>query len=148
MSDYEIKFITAQDTWDLRHRILRPHQSLKDCVYPYDELSDSFHIGAFNAEKIICVASFNRESHPELKSAKSYRLRGMATEPEYRGHGVGRVVLNRGEQELREKNCDLLWFNAREIAFPFYEKLGFKFLGPLFDIPGIGPHKVMYKHIN
>lgn len=148
MSAYEIKFIIPLQTWDLRHRVLRPHQTLAECVYSQDELINSFHVGAFLNEKIVCVASFHFEENPNLPAENPFRLRGMATDPAFHKQGLGKMVMQFGQEELFRKKCDLLWFNAREIAFPFYEKLGFKYLGPLFDMPGIGPHKVMYKAYN
>ena len=50
-------------------------------------------------------------------------------------------------KELKEKESDLLWCNARLIAVDFYESLGFKIIGEIFDIEGIGPHYYMYKEI-
>lgn len=87
-----------------------------------------------------------KDAHAFFPEAKNpYRLRGMATDNAYRGMGLGSQILQHGEMLLKVMNCDLLWFNAREIAFPFYEKNGFKITGDMFDIPGAGPHKVMYK---
>ena len=73
MSNYEIKFIIPPQTWDLRHRVLRPHQTLEDCVYSQDELKNSFHVGAFLGEKIVCVASFHFEDCCVLVCAFSAR---------------------------------------------------------------------------
>lgn len=148
MFTYKIQQLSAEQTWPLRHQVLRPHQTLQDCIYPQDQDQQSFHIGAVVDGKIACIASFHVENHSELKSQFAYRLRGMATDPAFHQKGLGRAVLEKSLDELRERKCDLLWFNAREIAFPFYEKLGFQYLGDYFDIPGIGPHKVMYKVLN
>ena len=148
MTDYKIKFISHPETWELRHRVLRPHQTLKECAYAQDDLPSSFHVGAFFGDKIVCVASFYAEKNLDLIAKNPYRLRGMATAPSFHQKGIGKMVLQFAQDELQRRSCDLLWFNAREIAFPFYEKLGFKYLGDLFDMPGIGPHKVMYKTYN
>jgi len=39
----------------------------------------------------------------------------------------------------------MLWFNARTVAVPFYEKHGFATRGDEFEIPGVGPHYVMWQ---
>jgi hypothetical protein len=36
LSTIEIRPVRPADTYELRHRILRPHQSLSACAYPYD----------------------------------------------------------------------------------------------------------------
>lgn len=151
MSQISIEQIMAAQTIDLRTRILRPGQPIEICHYAEDNLSSTFHLGAFvtleNGERVIAAnGTFMKDAHKFFPEAKNpYRLRGMATDLPYRGMGLGSMILQQGEMLLKTMNCDLLWFNAREIAFPFYEKNGFTIIGEMFDIPGAGPHKVMYK---
>ena len=146
-----IEHITALQTIDLRTRILRPGQPIEVCHYPEDNLISTFHLGAYinleNGGRVIAAnGTFMRDAHMHFPEAIiPYRLRGMATDHQYRGMGLGSLILQQGEMLLKVMNCDLLWFNAREIAFPFYEKNGFTIIGEMFDIPGAGPHKVMYK---
>lgn len=146
-----IEHITASQCIDLRTRILRPGQPIEICHYAEDNLSSTFHLGAFATEadgsrKIVANGTFMQNSHPDFSTAKNpYRLRGMATDTEYQGQGLGSLILQQAEMILKSMNCDLLWFNAREKAFCFYERNGFTITGEMFDIPGAGPHKVMYK---
>ena len=151
MSNISIEQIMAAQTIDLRTRILRPGQPIEICHYPEDNLSSTFHLGAFIAEEgfdrvLAANGTFMKDISPYFPEARnSYRLRGMATDLHYRGMGLGSQILQQGEMLLKVMNCDLLWFNARENAFQFYEKNGFSITGDMFDIPGAGPHKVMYK---
>lgn len=146
-----IEQITALQTLDLRTRILRPGQPIEICQYHEDNLSSTFHLGAFinlenNNRKLAANGTFMQEAHGHFPSAVNpYRLRGMATDTQYRGMGLGSQILQQGEIILKVMNCNLIWFNAREIAFPFYEKNNYTLIGEMFDIPGIGAHKVMYK---
>jgi hypothetical protein len=48
---------------------------------------------------------------------------------------------------VRENGGRYLWCNARLVAVPFYERLGLEAVGPEFDIPGIGPHYVMWRAV-
>ncbi len=146
ISKIDIQFVPAEAIYSLRHKVLRPHQTLNDCIYPADAWANTFHLAAKINGQIVGIATFHEEESSDLKADLPYRLRGMATDFSFHQQGIGRKVLESGMQELKRRNCDLLWFYAREIAFPFYEKLGFSYLGPLFDIPGIGPHKTMYKY--
>lgn len=145
MTSLKIDFIQPQETYFLRHQVLRPHQPIENCHFPEDNAKNTFHVGAKFGNNLVCVASFNVEKLPSLTAQNSYRLRGMATSSEKRRTGAGRLVIAFAEMELQKRECDLLWFNARVIAFPFYESLGFQYFGDLFEIPEIGPHKVMYK---
>ncbi|MGZ5278499.1 MAG: GNAT family N-acetyltransferase [Pseudobdellovibrionaceae bacterium] len=144
---FEIQLISAAETWPLRHKILRPHQDLQSSIFPQDEWPTTFHVGARSKGQIVGVATFHEEVFPQIPAQMPYRLRGMATDVSFHGQGVGRLVLEKGIQELKIRGCDLLWCNARKIAFPFYEKLGLTYLEPMFDIPTLGPHKVMYKYL-
>ena len=138
--------ISAADTIDLRSRILRPGQPVEMCRYSEDEFSTTFHLGIFENNKIICNGTFIQQSHESFLNAQlPYRLRGMATEVLKQRQGLGSLIVNEAIAELNKLGCDLLWFNARTSAEIFYIKLGFSSLAEVFDIPLIGPHKVMYK---
>ena len=144
---FQVQLISPEQAYGLRHLVLRPHQPIEACHYPEDHSELSFHVGAFAEQKLIGVASFNPQKFQEFLANNSCRLRGMATSHSHQKLGVGRAVLTFGLQELRKRNCDVLWFNARLIAFPFYERMGFLYASEVFDIAGIGPHKIMYKSL-
>ncbi|MEZ0392460.1 MAG: GNAT family N-acetyltransferase [Pseudobdellovibrionaceae bacterium] len=147
MSEIQIQLISAEQTWPLRLKVLRPHQTLKDCIYPQDHWPSTFHVGAFRTDHVVGVATFHEEESPHFRVHHPYRLRGMATDFSFHSQGIGRKVLEKAFFELRLRECDFLWCNAREVAFPFYEKLGFQYFGPLFDIHTLGPHKIMYRSL-
>ncbi len=145
---HEIRFVTANECLELRSKVLRPNQPINVCHYPEDNHKDSFHIGYFIDQKMVGNGTFLPNANPDFSlSIKPYRLRGMAVDSAHQGQNIGTKILLRGLDILQEKQADLLWFNARESAFHFYEKNGFLFHGRIFDIPTIGPHKVMYKHL-
>lgn len=140
-----IRLISADETLRLRQRVLRPYLRESDCFYPEDKLITTFHTGLFHSQRLVSIATYMLESSPHFAAGFPYRLRGMATDESYRSQGLGGRLLRYGIEILKEKRCDLLWCNARIMAFPFYQSMGFQFYGPLFDIKDIGPHKVMYK---
>lgn len=140
------RLITAAETFPLRHQ-MRPLRSIENQGNAEDSEPLTFHVGVFLDEKLLGIASFNHEPHKDFPAQNSYRLRGMASDECHQGLGIGRKTLLAGFAELRKRHCDLLWCNAREVAFPFYEKMGLSLHGPMFDIPTIGPHKVMYKRL-
>lgn len=145
-ANIKVDFITDDETIDLRSRVLRPGQPLTACRYAEDKLNSTFHLGIKDGATVICNGTFILNScHFFPDELSAYRLRGMATDPNYRGLQLGSKLIQAAENILQKRNCNLLWFNARESAFAFYEKNSFSSIGEIFDIPTIGPHKVMYK---
>jgi GNAT superfamily N-acetyltransferase len=147
VSNFKVKFIVSAETIDLRLRILRPGQPRENCIYTNDDQQNTFHLAVVNEEnKIICNGTFMQEAHSEFSDAVfPFRLRGMATDTAYQKQGLGRKIIEAAEVELKKRNCDLLWFNARVSAEGFYKKLGYISIQKIFDIPLAGPHKVMFK---
>jgi len=144
---YHISKIPVEYTLDLRQKVLKPFLHVEECVNPEDHLPTTFHMGLFHERKLVSVCTFMREPTKIFSAGSPFRLRGMATDPQYRGQGFGRILLQNGIQTLRQERCDLLWCNARQKAFSFYEKMGFFYHGELFEMDRIGPHKVMYKYL-
>jgi GNAT superfamily N-acetyltransferase len=140
--------IKSQDCIDLRSRILRPNQRIELCHFDEDNFESTFHLGVFKNDQIISNGTFMLSTHSYFSKNKNvYRLRGMATDPAFQRQGQGRLILEKAEDILKGKNCEILWFNARESAFGFYEKCGYKKTGDMFDIADVGPHKVMFKKL-
>lgn len=144
---FEIMKINPESTLEIRQKVLRPYQSVTDCIYDTDHKEGSFHIGAFHDGTLISVASFCVEANQELSMENQYRLRAMATLEEYRRLGAGRQVVKYAEEILKEYGTDLLWCMARTKVQAYYSSLGFVTYGEVFDYPPIGPHIIMYKSL-
>ncbi|WP_064093191.1 GNAT family N-acetyltransferase [Rossellomorea aquimaris] len=142
-----VKFISAEDTYSIRHKILRPNQEVDDCIYPEDSKESTFHVGAYKEHKLVGIASFYKENHSDIKVENTYRLRGMATDSKHRGQGIGTAVIHFSEEYLKRKGVKSWWCNARTTASPYYEKLGLIQIGEVFTILSIGPHVMMYKKL-
>ncbi len=140
-----IKFITATETLPLRSKVLRKGEPMEICHFQADGEPTTFHMGYFSSEgQVICILTCQLESM-EPYEGLGYRLRGMATHPEWQGKGIGSILLKAAINHLaHEIKADYLWCHARRVAYDFYQNLAFEFLSEEFEIPGIGPHKVMY----
>ncbi len=142
-----IEFLKTEDVLPLRNTILREGKlKLEECIFQNDDEPDTFHLGFMINNEAICVASFHHQKHADY-DGEAYQLRGMATALEYQGKGIGNKLVNFAIVYLRGKGVNYIWCNARMKAFKFYQSLGFEFISEEFDIPGIGPHKVMYLKI-
>lgn len=142
-----IKFVRTEEVLSIRNIVLREGK-LKDseCVFENDDAEGSFHLGYEEDKKLVSVASFHKVSHKNF-NGEAYQLRGMATLEEYRGRGCGNMLLNFAIVYLRGKKINYIWCHARKVAYQFYLSLGFEFVSEEFEIPNIGPHKVMYLKI-
>ncbi|MCH5583980.1 GNAT family N-acetyltransferase [Shimazuella sp. AN120528] len=143
-----IRHIKPSDTYHLRHTILRPNQSIEDCMYKGDEDDSTIHLGAFWEGKLISIGTFMQVSHPDLGGDFPYQLRGMATDPNYRRQKAGSTLMAHAESLLKENNCDLLWCNARYNVKDYYAHMGFQEHGDIFEIEPIGLHVVMFKNLD
>lgn len=139
-----IRFINASETHALRHAVLRPRQQLDEMEWPQDRAEDSFHLGLSIGSHLIAVVSFIRERNELLRGWKQFRLRGMATHPEFQGQGAGGKLLHFGIDHLHTLKADLVWCNAREGATAFYGQEGFQREGVPFEIEGLGVHQLMF----
>jgi ribosomal protein S18 acetylase RimI-like enzyme len=141
----EVRQITAEETRDLRFRVLWPHlESVDKCVIDIDHRSDALHLGTFDGNRLVAIGSLFEFETPKISHLKKYRLRAMATDPEYRGKGTGEMLIRKAIEILRSKNYDVLWCDARLKAVGFYEKIGFQALDEIYEVPIIGPHKFMF----
>lgn len=149
MSD-EIKIlsITALETHNLRHTILRPHQSLEEMTYPGDQNPEAFHLEATSGDEQVGIVSvFPETLDSKQEGVGEWRLRGMAVVEKMRGKKVGHKLMDSVFATLHEKQASLLWCNARTSAIGYYLSLGFETRGEEFEIPGIGPHYIAIKRL-
>lgn len=143
----EINKVDADKIRPLRHSELRKGQDFSTTSYLKDYEEGTFHMACIVDDKIVTCATFYAQTSIKIKSNKAYRLRGMATDSQFQRKGYARNLMIESFKELKKRNCDMVWCNARLVAVSFYESLGFKIKGDLFDIAEIGPHYYMYKEI-
>lgn len=143
-----VKKINTHDTYKIRHQVLRQGKPIESCKFEGDDLSTTIHLGLFYYGELIGVASYMENNSELFQPHTQYQLRGMAILQQFQGKKFGNVLLEHGHKLLKLKNCDLIWCNAREVAVNFYTNAGFQITGNSFQIPEIGTHFVMYKHIS
>lgn len=143
----DVRQIESKDTLELRSKVLRNGRPLAECHFENDDREQTFHLGAFIDEKLVSVASFYLEKHPELPSEYHYRLRGMATAEDFRAQGLSSALLRTAFPLIKKNSVNLVWCNARSSAIGFYHKVGFELVGEEFDIPEVGPHFLMFIQI-
>ena len=142
-----VHIANASEIRPLRNLVLRPNQPIETTFYDLDDHHKTFHLASKVGDVIVSIGTFYPENDLEIQTTNGYRLRGMATHPNYRRNGAAAKLMRKAFQILEKKNCDTIWCNARLVAIDFYKSLGFKEIGPKFNISEIGPHYKMYKRL-
>lgn len=170
-----VERVSAQETFDLRWRVLRPHQRLEEMTLQGDEDPDTAFYVAREAtsDNVLATASVQREAPPWEPQARrdrdhagpggrlevplearfaagnegvnAWRLRAMATADGFRGQGLGRRVLDAVIDHVSTAGGGLLWCGARIRAVQFYERAGFSTLGDFYKEPVVGIHVLMWR---
>ena len=126
----------------LRHAVLRPGLPLESAAFDGDEAPGTRHFGAFAGRAAVGCLSFMRCD----RDGEAHQLRGMATAAAVRGTGIGRALFHFADETLvAETRIRGLWCNARVESIGFYERLGWDVVSDVFDVPGVGPHRVMVR---
>lgn len=142
-----IKEISALETFSVRQPVLRPGKNIETCHFDGDNLESTRHFGLFIDDELAGIASLFKSNSDLFEENEQFQLRGMAVLEQFQKKGIGESLVKYAEENSKSRNGELIWFNAREIAVGFYEKLGYKIIGKPFDIGDIGKHFVMYQKI-
>lgn len=128
--------------YHLRWKILRkPWNQPKGCEK--DELEDgAFHIMVCEDDGTVVGVGrlhFNSENESQI--------RYMAVEENYRGRGIGKIVLSKLEEAAKRAGAGQIELNARETAVAFYEKAGYEVTEPAHTLFGAIKHFKMIKNV-
>jgi GNAT superfamily N-acetyltransferase len=130
-----VSSIPVADTRSLRHDVLRPHEPPEAIVAHEPAGAVAFAALDDGDERPIAVGLVGPEGGPG-----SWRVRGMATEPEARGRGARPAVLEALIAHARANGATLVWCNARVGALTLYERAGFRAVSDEFEVDRVGPH--------
>jgi GNAT superfamily N-acetyltransferase len=140
----DVREITALDAHPLRRSVLRRGLADADVRFPQDDDPRSFHLGVFDDEVLLAVATFTPAATPWREGAAAWQLRGMAVEDGLQGKGIGTAIIDAAKERIAATGATVLWCNARDTALGFYERLGFTVYGDGFvDTSAHLPHHVM-----
>lgn len=140
-----VRAVPAEDTRPLRQQILRPHQSLDELAGEEDP--GATWLAAIADDAVVGTVSVAPEPSPDGEAATPFRLRAMATSPEFRSRGLGKVLLEAALAEASESGADLVWCSARVPVAGFYTAAGFRETSDHYDVAQIGPHVRMSRRL-
>jgi predicted GNAT family N-acyltransferase len=133
----EIRTIHFEATWDLRHKVMWPDQSLDYVKLPNDE--HGLHYGLFANDKLTAVVSV-------FIVDNEAQFRKLATLDDEQGKGYGTQLLNYLFLELAKDDITKVWCNARVDKTNFYQRFGMVKTERRFDKTGIS-YVIMEKTI-
>ena len=107
----------------------------------------NFHYSKVCPAQSLGYSVFNNKNTTFI-SPNQFQIRGMAIVPKFQKRGFGQKLVNHCEEFIQNQKGTLIWFNARENAVSFYEKLHYKKIGDPFAIAEIGLHYLMKKEID
>ncbi len=124
----EIRLIPAEQTIDLRHRVMWPSLPKDSVVLDGD--SDATHFGAYIDETLVGVGSF-------FEKDGAFRLRKLAVDAQFQGVGIASRLLEVAMKVLRDRGCERIWCDARVSAISFYLRNGFQLDTIVFQKNGL-----------
>ncbi len=77
-----------------------------------------------------------------------YRSRGLWVDPNHRGLGLSKILLQYAIMKGKEQNCHTVWSLPREESLPMYESVGFKKQSDWIDNVEFGPNCIVTRPIN
>ena len=130
-----------QKALHLRFEILRAPLGLPPGSEVHESETQIWHFVALHGERVVgCVLLL-----PD-REKKTGRLLQMAVHNSLQGQGLGRRLVQALESHALSEGLALIEMHAREVAIPFYEKLGYVCSGDIFEEVGI-PHRIMSREL-
>ena len=141
-----IKKIRANQTFELRHPLLRKGQPLNSCRLELDEDKLSLHLGAYKKDQLIGVLSAMPSSCPIYEKFRGIQFRAIAVHQDFQRKSLASQLIQKAFLILSKKyKPEHIWLNARVAANTLYTANGFTPIGTPFDINPIGLHQRFIK---
>lgn len=141
---FTVRRATIDDILDVRHRVLRKGLPRDSANFDHDHDATTVHVAAVDNSNFVMGAASMLFNH--VDNTPAWQLRGMAVDENWHRQGVGKALLAWLETHVvAPSDTHLQWCNARLIAVPFYQRLGWRIVSDPFDIPTAGPHYKMRK---
>lgn len=126
----------------LRYKVLREPLGMTFNAEDLAKEYDSLHLAMFNnitgkIEGTLMLSPIGRTT---------VQMRQVAVDPSLQKTGIGSLMVQISESKAKNEGFNKMVLHARDVAIPFYEKLGYLAEGETYIEVGI-PHKTMYKDL-
>ena len=125
-----------EKAFSIRHKVFVIEQDCpEDLEYEFEE--ESTHFLLFEDKIPLATARYR-------KTNKGFKLERFAVLKSARGKGYGMQILKAILYDLNNKK-EVKYMHAQKQVISFYEKVGFKKVGDLFEEAGIMHYKMTFK---
>ncbi len=124
----------------LRYRVLRKPLKLEFTEAELKRDKEDTHFGLFEGEEMVACLILAKAGEKRMK------MRQVAVYDAFQSKGLGKELSNAAEKFAKESGCSVIFCNARKVAVPFYEKMGYKIVSDEFTEVNI-PHYTMEKQL-
>ncbi|MCZ8332028.1 MAG: GNAT family N-acetyltransferase [Flavobacterium sp.] len=104
----KIEEITFQETFSVRHPVLRAGKPIESCHFDGDDLTSTKHFGIFIDNTLVGVTSLFMQDHSFFNHKIQMQMRGMAVLNSHQKQGFGEKLLAACENYLINEKINLL----------------------------------------
>lgn len=130
-----------EQTVQLRQELLRRPLGLVFTEEDLKKEQDHIHLSLWKNEDelLACLVMVPQDNN-------TWKMRQVAVRHDWQRKHIGQKLIIDSEHFAREKGIACIYLHAREPVISFYQKLGYKAVGELFEEIGI-PHQRMEKEL-
>lgn len=130
--------LEKEQAFDVRRRVFTDEQGVAPSIEFDESDATATHFIGYNLQQPIAAG---RLRVIEQGIGKAERICVL---PEFRGKGIGAMMMTEAEDYARRQGLNILRLNAQVHALSFYENLGYTVVSEEFLSAGI-PHRTMEK---
>ena len=104
----------------LRNTALRREEGVADLIHAPESEAKCIHIAALHKGNVVGTMHLERVDDIRVKAKQ------VVVSPTYRGYGIGAAMMQQAEAAAKSEGYKVLILNAKEDAYGFYDRLGYR----------------------
>jgi len=138
----QVKQISSDEAkaraFGIRMRVFVSEQGVPRDIELDDDDQHAIHFLATSSGRAVGTARL-------VMRGKKAKVGRMAVLKKYRRKGIGAAVLTRVIAAAKHRGARIIFLHAQMTVIEFYEKMGFRCVGPVFDEAGIAHRQMVLK---
>jgi predicted GNAT family N-acyltransferase len=122
----------------IRMRVFVSEQGVPRDIELDDDDQHAIHFLATSSGRAVGTARL-------VMRGKKAKIGRMAVLKKYRRKGIGAALLTRVIAAAKHRGARIIFLHAQITVIEFYEKMGFRCVGPVFDEAGIAHRQMVLK---
>ena len=138
----QVKQISSDEAkaraFGIRMRVFVSEQGVPRDIELDDDDQHAIHFLATSSGRAVGTARL-------VMRGKKAKVGRMAVLKKYRRKGIGAALLTRVIAAAKHRGARIIFLHAQITVIEFYEKMGFRCVGPVFDEAGIAHRQMVLK---